>query len=44
AEKEGCEPSRLEQFRFQHLGKDGCDKLSNEAVEQVYLRNKRDEA
>ncbi|MBA0634902.1 hypothetical protein Godav_025504, partial [Gossypium davidsonii] len=39
-EKEGCEPSRLEQFRFQHLGKDGCDKLSSEAVEQVYVRNK----
>ncbi|PPE02579.1 hypothetical protein GOBAR_DD00404 [Gossypium barbadense] len=35
AEKEGGEPSRLEQFRFQHLGKDGCEKLSSEAVEQV---------
>ncbi|XP_052882224.1 uncharacterized protein LOC128290561 [Gossypium arboreum] len=36
AEKEGREPSRLEQFRFQHLRKDGSDKLSSEAAEQVY--------
>ncbi|KAK5776404.1 hypothetical protein PVK06_044363 [Gossypium arboreum] len=36
SEKEGCEPSRLEQFRFQYLRKDGSGKLSSEAVEQVY--------
>ncbi|MBA0845028.1 hypothetical protein Goarm_023213, partial [Gossypium armourianum] len=36
AEKESCEPSHLEQFRFQHLRKDGSDKLSSEAAEQVY--------
>ncbi|MBA0815890.1 hypothetical protein Gohar_000615, partial [Gossypium harknessii] len=35
AKKEGCEPSYLEQFRF-HLRKDKSDKLSSEAVEQVY--------
>ncbi|KAG8496499.1 hypothetical protein CXB51_008990 [Gossypium anomalum] len=34
AEKEGREPSHLEQFRFQHLWKDGSDKLSSEAAEQ----------
>ncbi|MBA0655701.1 hypothetical protein Goklo_008155, partial [Gossypium klotzschianum] len=36
AEKEGCEPSRLEQFRFQHLRKYGTDKLSSEVAKQVY--------
>ncbi|KAH1063436.1 hypothetical protein J1N35_028423 [Gossypium stocksii] len=36
AEKEGREPSRLEQFRFQHLRKDGSGKLSSEAAEQVF--------
>ncbi|PPR92873.1 hypothetical protein GOBAR_AA27807 [Gossypium barbadense] len=36
AEKEGRDPSRLEQFRFQHLRKYGSDKLSSEAAEQVY--------
>ncbi|XP_040971363.1 uncharacterized protein [Gossypium hirsutum] len=36
SEKEGCEPSRLEQFRFQHLCKDESGKLSREAAEQVY--------
>ncbi|KAG8480380.1 hypothetical protein CXB51_024550 [Gossypium anomalum] len=41
---EGREPSRLEQFRFQHLLKDGSDKLSSEAAQQVYVRNKWDEA
>ncbi|KAK5772126.1 hypothetical protein PVK06_048397 [Gossypium arboreum] len=35
-EKEGREPSHLEQFRFQHLHKDGSEKLSSEAVKQVY--------
>ncbi|KAG8479239.1 hypothetical protein CXB51_029833 [Gossypium anomalum] len=34
SEKEGREPSRLEQFRFQHLRKDGSGKLSSEAAEQ----------
>ncbi|KAG8485490.1 hypothetical protein CXB51_021360 [Gossypium anomalum] len=43
AEKEGREPSRLEQFRFQHLREDGSDKLNSEAAEQVYVRNKWDE-
>ncbi|KAH1073056.1 hypothetical protein J1N35_025384, partial [Gossypium stocksii] len=36
AEKEGLEPSCLEQFRFQHLQKDGSDKLNSEVAEQVY--------
>ncbi|MBA0868521.1 hypothetical protein Goshw_015006 [Gossypium schwendimanii] len=40
AKKEGREPLRLEQFRFQHFRKDGSDKLSSEAIEQVYVRNK----
>ncbi|KAG8480137.1 hypothetical protein CXB51_024896 [Gossypium anomalum] len=44
AKNEGREPSRLEQFRFQHLCKDGSDKLSSEAAQQVYGRNKWDEA
>ncbi|KAG8480897.1 hypothetical protein CXB51_025477 [Gossypium anomalum] len=44
SEKEGREPSHLEQFRFQHLRKDGSGKLSSEAAEQVYVRNKWDEA
>ncbi|KAG8503259.1 hypothetical protein CXB51_001216 [Gossypium anomalum] len=44
SEKEGREPSHLEQFRFQHLHKDGSGKLSSEAAEQVYVRNKWDEA
>ncbi|MBA0701428.1 hypothetical protein Goari_022520, partial [Gossypium aridum] len=34
AEKKGREPSRLEQFRFQYLRKDGSDKLSSEVAEQ----------
>ncbi|KAK5772263.1 hypothetical protein PVK06_048544 [Gossypium arboreum] len=38
-EKEGHEPSHLEQFRFQHLQKDWSDKLSSEVAEQVYVRN-----
>ncbi|PPR89428.1 hypothetical protein GOBAR_AA31257 [Gossypium barbadense] len=36
-EKEGHEPSHLEQFRFQHLQKDWSDKLSSEVAEQVYI-------
>ncbi|PPS11096.1 hypothetical protein GOBAR_AA09545 [Gossypium barbadense] len=36
AKNEGREPSHLEQFRFQHLRKDGSDKLSSEAAQQVY--------
>ncbi|KAB2097959.1 hypothetical protein ES319_A01G205900v1 [Gossypium barbadense] len=36
AEKEGRESSRLEQFRFQHLRKDGSDNFSSDAAEQVY--------
>ncbi|MBA0858891.1 hypothetical protein Goshw_001501 [Gossypium schwendimanii] len=40
AEKEGCEPLCLKQFRFQHLHKDGSDKL-NSVIKQVYVRNKR---
>ncbi|KAH1030772.1 hypothetical protein J1N35_042946 [Gossypium stocksii] len=36
AQNEGREPSRLEQFRFQHLCKDGSEKLSSEAAQQVY--------
>ncbi|KAB2004974.1 hypothetical protein E1A91_D11G244200v1 [Gossypium mustelinum] len=44
ATKEGHEPSCLEKFRFQHLWKDVSDKLSNEVAEQVYVRNKWDEA
>ncbi|MBA0813298.1 hypothetical protein Gohar_027163, partial [Gossypium harknessii] len=44
AEKEGREPLRLEQFRFQHLQKDGSEKLSSEVAEQVYVRNKWNEA
>ncbi|MBA0568282.1 hypothetical protein Golob_005786 [Gossypium lobatum] len=44
AKKEGREPLRLEQFRFQHFRKDRSDKLSSEAIEQVYVRNKWDEA
>ncbi|MBA0782897.1 hypothetical protein Gotri_000710, partial [Gossypium trilobum] len=39
AKKEGCEPSHLEQFRFQYLRKDKSDKLSSEAVEQVYAKD-----
>ncbi|MBA0618272.1 hypothetical protein Godav_027644 [Gossypium davidsonii] len=35
AEKEGREPLCLEQFRFQHLHKDGSDKLSS-VIKQVY--------
>ncbi|MBA0858892.1 hypothetical protein Goshw_001501 [Gossypium schwendimanii] len=34
AEKEGCEPLCLKQFRFQHLHKDGSDKL-NSVIKQV---------
>ncbi|KAG8496469.1 hypothetical protein CXB51_007551 [Gossypium anomalum] len=34
AKNEGREPSLLEQFRFQHLRKDGSDKLSSEAAQQ----------
>ncbi|PPR85334.1 hypothetical protein GOBAR_AA35360 [Gossypium barbadense] len=37
AEKEGREPSHLEQFRFQHLRKDGSDNFSSDAAEQVYV-------
>ncbi|MBA0749646.1 hypothetical protein Gogos_003547, partial [Gossypium gossypioides] len=44
AENEGREPLRLEKFRFQHLRKDGSEKLSSEATEQVYVRNKWNEA
>ncbi|MBA0803376.1 hypothetical protein Gohar_013591, partial [Gossypium harknessii] len=44
AKKEGHEPSCLEKFRFQHLWKDVSDKLSSEVAEQVYVRNKWDEA
>ncbi|KAK5814169.1 hypothetical protein PVK06_029621 [Gossypium arboreum] len=44
AEKEGCEPSRLEQFRFQYLHKDRSDNFRSDAAEQVYVRNKCDEA
>ncbi|PPS02295.1 hypothetical protein GOBAR_AA18364 [Gossypium barbadense] len=44
AKNEGREPSHLEQFRFQHLRKDGSEKLSSEAAQQVYVRNKWDEA
>ncbi|PPR97366.1 hypothetical protein GOBAR_AA23309 [Gossypium barbadense] len=36
AKNEGREPSHLEQFRFQRLRKDGSDKLSSEAAQQVY--------
>ncbi|MBA0841287.1 hypothetical protein Goarm_003786, partial [Gossypium armourianum] len=35
AEKEGREPLRLEQFRFQHLRKDGSEKLSSEVKDSM---------
>ncbi|MBA0845944.1 hypothetical protein Goarm_022592, partial [Gossypium armourianum] len=35
AKKEGREPLRLEQFRFQHFWKDGSDKLSSEVKDSM---------
>ncbi|MBA0653855.1 hypothetical protein Goklo_020969 [Gossypium klotzschianum] len=44
AKKEGHEPSCLEKFRFQNLWKGVSDKFSSEVAEQVYVKNKWDEA
>ncbi|MBA0686795.1 hypothetical protein Goari_014375 [Gossypium aridum] len=38
AKNEGREPLCLKQFRFQHLHKNGSDKL-NSVIKQVYVRN-----